>query len=173
MPLPARSLPRPPPQRRHGYARGAQQRAEVLRVGHPVEGEPDARQRARRGNRRRRVERLELERRRVQDDALVRAVGRQPVERALVGAHDGQVEAVGELDGLVEWGASPRGTIALDRCARARAWLSHRDYVTPEDVHTIAGDVLRHRVLMTYEARAQGVDADAFLHRLMQAVPLP
>ena len=78
-----------------------------------------------------------------------------------------------ELDGLVEWGASPRGTIALDRCARARAWLAHRDYVTPEDVHTIAGDVLRHRVLMTYEARAQGVDADAFLHRLMQAVPLP
>ena len=45
--------------------------------------------------------------------------------------------------------------------------------MTPEDVHTIAGDVLRHRVLMTYEARAQGVDADTFLHRLIQAVPLP
>jgi MoxR-like ATPase len=78
-----------------------------------------------------------------------------------------------ELAGLVEWGASPRGTIALDRCSRARAWLSNRDYVTPEDVHTIAFDVLRHRVLMSYEARAEGIDSDGFLRKLIQAVPLP
>ena len=78
-----------------------------------------------------------------------------------------------ELAGLVEWGASPRGTIALDRCSRARAWLSQRDYVTPEDLHAIAPEVLRHRVLMTYEARAQGIDSDEFLRRLTQAVPLP
>jgi len=78
-----------------------------------------------------------------------------------------------ELAGLVEWGASPRGTIALDRCSRARAWLSQRDYVTPEDVHAIAFDVLRHRVLLSYEARAEGLDTDGFLRKLIQAVPLP
>ncbi|MCH2169537.1 MoxR family ATPase [Myxococcota bacterium] len=78
-----------------------------------------------------------------------------------------------ELAGLVEWGASPRGTIALDRCSRARAWLSSRSYVTPEDVHAVAYDVLRHRVLMSYEARAEGIDTDLFLRKLIQAVPLP
>ena len=51
--------------------------------------------------------------------------------------------------------------------------MSQRDYVTPEDVHSIAYEALRHRVLMTYEARAQGIDADAFLRKLIQAVPLP
>ncbi|NRA09374.1 MAG: MoxR family ATPase [Myxococcales bacterium] len=78
-----------------------------------------------------------------------------------------------ELAGQVEWGASPRGTIALDRCARARAWLAGRGYVTPEDVHAIAFDVLRHRVLLRYEARAEGLSSDAFLQRLVERVPLP
>ena len=78
-----------------------------------------------------------------------------------------------QLAEWVEWGASPRGTIALDRCSRARAWLSQRDYVTPEDVHAIAFDVLRHRVLLSYEARAEGLDTDGFLRKLIQAVPLP
>ena len=78
-----------------------------------------------------------------------------------------------ELAEWVEWGASPRGTIAIDRCARARAWLAARSYVTPEDIHAVAFDVLRHRVLLSYEARAEGVTSDAFLGRLIEAVPLP
>ena len=78
-----------------------------------------------------------------------------------------------ELAGLVEWGASPRGTIALDRCSRARAWLDGRSYVTPEDLHSVALDVLRHRVLLTYEAQADGLTPDAFLRKLIGAVPLP
>jgi len=78
-----------------------------------------------------------------------------------------------ELAGQVEWGASPRGTIALDRCARSRAWLAGRSYVTPEDVHSLVFDVLRHRVLLRYEARAEGLSSDAFLRRLVQQVPLP
>ena len=77
------------------------------------------------------------------------------------------------LAGQVEWGASPRGTIALDRCARSRAWLAGRSYVTPEDVHALVFDVLRHRVLLSYEARAEGLTSDAFLRRLLQQVPLP
>jgi MoxR-like ATPase len=73
----------------------------------------------------------------------------------------------------VEWGASTRGTLALDRCSRARAWLEGRDYVTPEDVHAIAPDVLRHRVLLSYAARADGVSSDDYVAELLRAVPLP
>jgi MoxR-like ATPase len=78
-----------------------------------------------------------------------------------------------ELKRWVAYGASPRGTIALDRCARAHAWLAGRDYVTPEDVHAIAPDVLRHRVLLSYEAEAEGVNSDRVVSMLLERVPLP
>ena len=78
-----------------------------------------------------------------------------------------------ELTRWVSFGASPRGTIALDRCARAHAWLAGRDYVSPEDVHAVVFDTLRHRVLMSFEAEADGVDADAFITELLRRVPLP
>ncbi|WP_420795136.1 AAA family ATPase [Legionella geestiana] len=77
---------------------------------------------------------------------------------------------------LARWlrfGASPRGTIALDRCARARAWLAGREYVTPEDIHAIAHDVLRHRLLLTFEAEAEGVSADACIDTLLASVGAP
>ena len=73
----------------------------------------------------------------------------------------------------IAWGASPRGSIALERCARARAWLAGRDYVTPEDIHAIAPDVLRHRVLPSYEATAEGWDGGRLVAELLQRVPLP
>ena len=76
-----------------------------------------------------------------------------------------------ELARYVAYGASPRGTIALDRCARAHAWLDGRDYVTPEDVHAIAADVLRHRVLLSYEAEAEGISADKIVAMLLERVP--
>jgi MoxR-like ATPase len=78
-----------------------------------------------------------------------------------------------DLKRWIAWGASPRGTIALDRCARARAWLEGRDYVLPEDVHAVALDVLRHRVLLSYEAEAEGVTPEQVLGALLQRVPLP
>ena len=74
---------------------------------------------------------------------------------------------------LVDFGASPRGTIALDRCARAKAWLAGRDFVLPEDVHGIVHDVLRHRVILTFEAEAEGITPDSFLDLLLKRVPLP
>jgi MoxR-like ATPase len=77
-----------------------------------------------------------------------------------------------ELAGTVAFGASPRGTIALDRCARAHAWLRGRDYVTPEDVQSIAKATLRHRVLLTFEAQADGLDTDRFLDLLIARVPV-
>jgi len=79
----------------------------------------------------------------------------------------------GQLTGWLRFGASPRATLALDRCARARAWLQGRDYVSPEDVQAIAPDVLRHRVLMSYEAEAEGRNTDQFIEALLNLVPVP
>ncbi|MHC6217257.1 AAA family ATPase [Stenotrophomonas acidaminiphila] len=73
----------------------------------------------------------------------------------------------------IAWGASPRGSIALERCARARAWLAGRDYVTPDDVRAVAPDVLRHRVLPSYEAAAEGWDGERLVAALLDRVPLP
>jgi MoxR-like ATPase len=78
-----------------------------------------------------------------------------------------------DLARWVAYGASPRGTIALDRCARAHAWLKGRDYVTPQDIHAVAADVLRHRVLLSYEAEAEGVTPDTLISALLERVPLP
>ncbi|HTA64173.1 MAG TPA: MoxR family ATPase, partial [Xanthomonadaceae bacterium] len=77
------------------------------------------------------------------------------------------------LAAKIAWGASPRGSIALERCARARAWLAGRDYVTPEDVQAVAPDVLRHRLLPSYEAIAEGWDGDKLARALLDRVPLP
>ncbi len=78
-----------------------------------------------------------------------------------------------ELAKLVSFGGSPRATIALDRCARARAWLDNRDFVSPDDIHAVAHDVLRHRVLLSYEAEADGVTVDQLTDRLLDLVPVP
>jgi MoxR-like ATPase len=78
-----------------------------------------------------------------------------------------------ELTGWLRFGASPRATLALDRCARARAWLADRDYVSPEDVQAVAPDVLRHRVLLSYEAEAEGRTAQAFVEELLTRIPVP
>lgn len=78
-----------------------------------------------------------------------------------------------DLADWIRWGASPRGAIALERGARARAWLAGRDFVTPEDVQTIAPDALRHRVLLDYEAEAEGITAQRFVEELLNRVPAP
>jgi MoxR-like ATPase len=78
-----------------------------------------------------------------------------------------------ELAPLLRLGASPRASIGLDRAARAHAWLAGRDYVSPEDIQAIAPDVLRHRLLLGYQARADGVGADEIVARLLARVPVP
>jgi MoxR-like ATPase len=77
-----------------------------------------------------------------------------------------------DLARWVSYGASPRGTIALDRCARARAWLQGRDYVSPDDVQSVAFDTLRHRILVSFEAEAEGIDADHIINELIARVPV-
>ena len=78
-----------------------------------------------------------------------------------------------QLGRWIEYGASPRASIALDRCARAHAWLAGRDYVSPEDVQTMAFDVMRHRLILNYEAEAEGITADRFIAELINQVAVP
>ena len=78
-----------------------------------------------------------------------------------------------DLGQWVLYGASPRATIALDRCVRARAWLKGRDYVLPEDIQAMAPDILRHRMILSYEAEADGVTPDQVIQRLLQLVAVP
>ena len=78
-----------------------------------------------------------------------------------------------DLNRWISYGASPRATIALERCARAHAWLHQRDFVSPEDIHAIAADVLRHRVLLTFEAEADGITPEHLIDTLLNRVPVP
>ena len=78
-----------------------------------------------------------------------------------------------DLTDWLRFGASPRATLALDRCARARAWLRGRDYVSPEDIQAIAPDVMRHRLLLSYHAEAEGRTTQGFIDELLKRVPVP
>jgi MoxR-like ATPase len=75
------------------------------------------------------------------------------------------------LKGVIEFGASPRATIALDRCSRARAWLHGRDFITPEDVQVMAKNCLRHRLILSMTATAKGLDCDQVIDTLLDLVP--
>jgi MoxR-like ATPase len=78
-----------------------------------------------------------------------------------------------DLKRWINFGASPRATIALDRCAKAHAWLEGKDYVSPDDIHAVAHDVLRHRILLSYEAEAEGVTTDHFISELLSRIAVP
>lgn len=77
-----------------------------------------------------------------------------------------------ELADWLEYGASPRATIALDRCARANAWIEGRDYVSPDDVQRVVFDCLRHRLIVSFEAEAAGVTSDQIIERLIERIPV-
>ncbi len=75
--------------------------------------------------------------------------------------------------GYVSYGASPRATLALDRCAKIHAWLQGKDFVTPEDIHAVVYEILRHRIILSFEAQAEGVTTDDVITSLLKLVPLP
>ncbi|MCS5587561.1 MAG: MoxR family ATPase [Porticoccaceae bacterium] len=77
----------------------------------------------------------------------------------------------GDLENWLDYGASPRATIALDRCSRALAWLDNRDYVTPDDIRAVAHDVLRHRLILSFEAEAAGITANQVIDKLLTTLP--
>lgn len=78
-----------------------------------------------------------------------------------------------DLASWLQYGASPRASIALDRCARAKAWLQQRDFVSPEDIQDLAYDVLRHRLILSYEAEAEGITTDYFIKQLIARIAVP
>ena len=83
-----------------------------------------------------------------------------------------QPELYGEdLASWLEYGASPRGTISLDRCARAFSWIQGRDFVSPDDVQEVLFDALRHRILLSFEAEASGITPDKVLETIRERVP--
>ncbi len=82
----------------------------------------------------------------------------------------GVCESLGKY---LEFGASPRATIALDRCARAHAWLQGRDFVTPDDIQIVAHDVMRHRLILTFEAEAEGITHDQIISEIISLVAVP
>ncbi len=77
----------------------------------------------------------------------------------------------GELGQWLDYGASPRATIALDKCSRALAWIEGRDFVTPDDIRAVAHDVLRHRLILSFEAEAGGINANQVIDKLIETVP--
>jgi MoxR-like ATPase len=78
-----------------------------------------------------------------------------------------------DLERLIQYGASPRATLYLTLAAKAHAFLQGRGYVTPQDVKSIGHDILRHRIIVTYEAEAEDIDADAVVKRIFDGVPVP
>ena len=85
-----------------------------------------------------------------------------------------QPEAYGkDLASQLQYGASPRASIALDRCARAKAWLNGKDFVSPEDIQELAFDILRHRIILSYEAEAEGITTDDFIAQLIARIAVP
>ena len=97
----------------------------------------------------------------------------EPVEEYLVqlilATRDSQSYG-GDLANWLDYGASPRATIALDRCSRAMAWLQGRDFVTPDDIRAVAHDVLRHRLILSFDAEASGVTANQVIDTLLETV---
>ncbi|GMU40546.1 MAG: ATPase [Chloroflexota bacterium] len=110
--------------------------------------------------------------------AAVRAVDvnerlREYVIRLVEATRDPARYQMGDLAPLIEYGASPRAGVFLARGAQAYAFIDGRDYVTPQDVKAIAPDVLRHRLVLSYEAEARGVTADAVVERILEGVGIP
>ncbi|MDX1279045.1 AAA family ATPase [Oceanihabitans sediminis] len=75
-----------------------------------------------------------------------------------------------ELRDLIDFGASPRGTIALDRCSRVNAWMAGNDFVSPDNIHNVIKDVLRHRIALSYKARAEGITVDNVIDKIIEQV---
>jgi len=98
----------------------------------------------------------------------------QPVEQYIAQLVDASRNPQPYSTALVNWiqyGASPRASLAFDRCCRALAWLEGRDYVSPEDVQKLAHEIMRHRILLTYQAEADGISTEQVIDELLAKVP--
>ena len=114
-----------------------------------------------------------LEARRVVDQIWVDEKVRDYAVDVVRATRDPNESSLQGLDGMIETGASPRASIFLLKAGKAHAFLQGRGYITPHDVKTMAPDVLRHRVVLTYEAEAEGKSTDEIIRRILDNVPVP
>lgn len=111
--------------------------------------------------------------RKVADEIYIDAKIKDYIVDLVLATRDPGAYGLGELHALIEFGGSPRASIALARAAKAHAFLRHRGYVTPEDVKAIGMDVLRHRILVTYEAEAEEIDSEEIVRQIFDHVEVP
>lgn len=111
--------------------------------------------------------------RKLVDQITVDAKLKQYIVALVVATRDPKAAGLPDLEGQIEFGASPRASITLSLAARANAFLAHRDYVTPGDIKAVAMDVLRHRVIPSYEAEAEGHNSEQLIARILETVPVP
>jgi MoxR-like ATPase len=91
----------------------------------------------------------------------------------VIATRDPKKAGLKDLAGMVAHGASPRASIALNLASRAHAFIRHRGYVTPEDVKAVGPDVLRHRIILTYEAEAEELTSEQVVRRIFDTVEVP
>jgi MoxR-like ATPase len=118
------------------------------------------------------LEQLEQASKAVQDVYIDDRV-KQYIVDVVFATREPKAQGLKDLAGLIEFGASPRASIALAKAGRAHAFMKHRGYVTPEDIKAIGPDVLRHRVVLTYEAEAEEVTAEDVVRRVFEVVEVP
>lgn len=111
--------------------------------------------------------------RKVTDEIYIDAKIKDYIVDLVLATRDPGAYRLGDLHALIEFGGSPRASIALARAAKAHAFLRHRGYVTPEDVKAIGMDVLRHRILVTYEAEAEEIDSEEIVRQIFNHVEVP
>ena len=111
--------------------------------------------------------------RKVTDEIYIDAKIKDYIVDLVLATRDPGAYGLGDLHALIEFGGSPRASIALARAAKAHAFLRHRGYVTPEDVKAIGMDVLRHRILVTYEAEAEEIDSEEIARQIFDHVEVP
>ena len=107
------------------------------------------------------------------DEVVVDTRLREYIVAMVFATREPRQAGLAELEPHIQYGGSPRATIWLTLCARANAFISGRGYVTPADIKAVAPEVLRHRVVPTYEAEAEGLDSDALVARVLETVPVP
>lgn len=114
-----------------------------------------------------------LEAQKVLDTIYVDEKIKDYIVRIITATREPRRIGLDKLQGFIEWGASPRASIYLLRSAKARAFLSRRGYVVPEDVKITAGDVLRHRIILSFEAEAEEVKSDQVIREILDHVEVP
>ena len=114
-----------------------------------------------------------LESRKLVDGITVDRRLQEYIVQVVVATRDPERAGLSDLVGQIQFGASPRASLALSLCSRANAFLEHRDYVTPGDIKRVAHDVLRHRITPTYEAEAEGHTSEELVSRILETIPVP